>query len=260
MPNDGGHLLLEPADMKALLHDEPGAKHFVRRFYGPDEFIKGKDRYCLWLVDAKPNELRTLPRVMQRVESVREERAKSKRPTTQELAKTPALFGEIRQPDHRYLAVPKTSGEGRAYIPMAFLDAKVIAGSDLFTIPDAGLFHFGVLTSQMHMAWVRAVCGRLESRYRYSAGIVYNNYPWPESATEKQRAAVEAAAQAVLDARAQYPTATLADLYDPLTMPAPLLKAHQALDRAVDRCYRPEPFASDRHRARIPVLPLRKDH
>jgi hypothetical protein len=131
---------------------------------------------------------------------------------------------------------------------MAFLEPEVIAGSDIFTIPDAGVFHFGILTSQMHMAWVRNVCGRLKSDYRYSARIVYNNYPWPAAVTDKQRATVEAAAQAVLDARAWHPTSTLADLYDPLMMPAPLLKAHQALDRAVDRCYRSEAFPSDRHR------------
>jgi hypothetical protein len=248
MPNDGGHLLLEPEERAELIRNEPGAERFIRQFFGPDELIKGKRRFCLWLIDAAPNELRALPRVMQRVECVRVERAKSKRATTQELAKTPSLFGEIRQPDRPYLAIPKTSSETRAYIPMAFLEANVIAGSDIFTIPDAGPFHFGVLTSQMHMAWVRYVCGRLKSDYRYSAGIVYNNYPWPGAVTDKQRAAVEATAQAVLDARAQYPTSTLADLYDPLMMPAPLLKAHQALDRAVDHCYRPDPFPSERHR------------
>ena len=176
------------------------------------------------------------------------ERAKSKRATTKDLAKTPFLFGEIRQPNRRYLAIPKTSSEGRAYIPVAFLGPEVIAASDSFTVSGAELFHFGVLTSHMHMAWARYVCGRLKSDYRYSAGIVYNNYPWPQDVPDTQRMAVEAAAQAVLDARAQHPTSTLADLYDPLAMPAPLLRAHQQLDRAVDRCYRPEPFPSDRHR------------
>jgi hypothetical protein len=248
MPNDGGHLLLRPEDQADLLRNEPGAERFIRQIFGPDEFIQGKQRFCLWLVGVSPNELRALPHVMQRIECVRAKRTKSKRPTTKELAKTPSLFGEIRQPSRRYLAIPKTSSETRAYIPMAFLEPEVIAGSDIFTIPDAGVFHFGILTSQMHMAWLRNVCGRLKSDYRYSARIVYNNYPWPVAVTDKQRAAVEAAAQAVLDARAKFPTSTLADLYDPLTMPAPLLKAHQTLDRTVDRCYRSEPFPSDRHR------------
>ena len=141
-------------------------------------------RFCLWLVDAAPNELRALPEVMRRIEMVREERAKSKRPTTMELAKTPSLFGEIRQPNKQFLGIPKTSSERRAYIPMAFLKPIVIAGTDIFTISDATPFHFGVVTSQIHMAWVRYVCGQLKSDYRYSAGIVYNNYPWPSTPSE----------------------------------------------------------------------------
>ena len=185
---------------------------------------------------------------MRRVEAVREERAKSKRATTNDLAKTPSLFGEIRQPIKQYLAVPKTSSASRVYIPMAFLKPAVVAGADIFTIPDAEIFHFGILTSQIHMAWVRYVCGRLKSDYRYSAGIVYNNFPWPQSATDSQKAEVDRAAQAVLDARAQFPGSTLAALYGPLTMPPALVKAHDALDRAVDRCYRKEPFPSDRLR------------
>ena len=248
MPNDGGHLLLEEEEKDKLLRDEPDAKRFIRPFYGPDEFIKGKKRFCLWLVDAAPNELRGLPEVMRRIELVREERAKSKRATTIELAKTPSLFGEIRQPTKRYLAIPKTSSERRMYIPMAFLQPTVIAGTDIFTIPDATAFHFGIITSHMHMAWVRYVCGRLKSDYRYSAGIVYNNFPWPEAVTSEQKAAVERDAQAVLDARAQFPESTLADLYDPVAMPPLLAKAHADLDRVVDRCYRKEPFPSDRAR------------
>jgi len=186
---------------------------------------------------------------MERIEAVRALRLKSSRPTTRELATTPGLFGEIRQPAKRYLAIPKTSSEKRAYIPIGFLEAKVIASTDLFTCDKASAFHFGVLTSAMHMAWMRTVAGRLESRYRYSAGLVYNNYPWPEPGA-KQRAAVEKAAQAVLDAREPHRArgASLADLYDPLAMPAELLKAHQALDRAVDKSYRAAIFTSDRER------------
>ncbi|MEI7936081.1 MAG: DNA methyltransferase [Verrucomicrobiota bacterium] len=248
MPNDDGHLLLDREAKAELLRFEPGAKKFIRQFLGADEFINAIERWCLWLVDASPSELRALPEVMRRVEGVKAHRLASSRETTRALAASPALFGENRQPQSKYLLIPGVSSERRAYIPIGFLPPSIIASNLVNVVPDAKLYHFGVLTSQMHMAWMRYTAGRLESRYRYSAGIVYNNYPWPEKVTAKQRAAVEAAAQAVLDARARYPTSTLADLYDPLAMPAPLLKAHQQLDRAVDRCYRPEPFPSDRHR------------
>lgn len=251
MANDGGHLLLDANQKDTLVRAEPGAGKYVRRYYGPDEFINAKERYCLWLVGAAPNELRAMPLVKERIEGVQEERLKSKRATTRELAKVPSLFGEIRQPSTRYLAVPKTSSEGRAYIPMAFLEPVDIAGSDLFTIPGAALWHLGVLTSAMHMAWVRYVCGRLKSDYRYSAGIAYNNFPWPETVAASARGTVEAAAQAVLAARDKYPNASLADLYNPITMPKELAAAHSALDRAVDRCYRKEPFANDRARVEL---------
>jgi hypothetical protein len=248
MPNDGGHLLLDEEVKAELLRFEPGAKKFIRQFLGAEEFINGIGRWCLWLVDASPSELRALPEVMRRVEGVKAHRLASNRQTTRALAASPALFGENRQPRTKYLLIPGVSSERRAYVPIGFLSPSTIASNLVNVVPNAELYHFAVLTSQMHMAWVRYVCGRLKSDYRYSAGIVYNNYPWPAKVTDKHRAAVEAAAQAVLDARAQYPTSTLADLYDPLAMPAPLLKAHQQLDRAVDRCYRPEPFPSDRHR------------
>jgi len=161
---------------------------------------------------------------------------------------TPTLFFYLSQPARKYILIPEVSSERRNYIPIGFISPAVISANTNFLVPSDSRFLFGVLTSAMHMAWVRQIGGRLESRYRYSGSMVYNNYPWPEKATAKQRTAVETAAQAMLDARAQYPTSTLADLYDPLTMSAPLLKAHQQLDRAVDRCYRPEPFPSDRHR------------
>ena len=167
---------------------------------------------------------------------------------TRKAAQTPTRFFYISQPATKYILIPEVSSERRNYIPIGFMLPDVISANTNFLVPSDSLYLFGTLTSAMHMAWVRQVGGRLKSDYRYSGSMVYNNYPWPESATPKQRAAVEAAAQAVLEARAQYPTSTLADLYDPLTMPAPLLKAHQALDRAVDRCYRPEAFESDRHR------------
>ena len=171
----------------------------------------------------------------------------SSREETTHLAAEAMLFGEDRQPTSRYLAIPKTSSETRPYIPMSFLDSDIIASTELFTSEQAEGYEFGVLTSMMHMAWVSAVCGRLKSDYRYSAGIVYNNFPWPEP-TAKQRSAIETAAQAVLDERAKHPDSTLADLYDPLTMPPGLVKAHQTLDRAVDAAYGKTNFASEAER------------
>lgn len=248
MPNDGGNLLLSPAEREQLLAEEPAACQWVRPFLGAEEFINGGERWCLWLGDCPPVQLRAMPRILARVEAVRRHREDSTREATRRLAATPTLFGEIRQPDSDYLAIPKTSSERRAYIPIGFLPSSTIASTELQMIPHASLYHFGVLTSAMHMAWVRQVCGRLESRYRYSNSLVYNNYPWPAAPAEPQRAAVAAKAQAVLEARAQFPGSSLADLYDPLTMPPVLVKAHAELDRAVDRCYRSQPFATDRQR------------
>lgn len=164
------------------------------------------------------------------------------------MALTPALFGEIRQPTAQYLLIPKVSSETRRYLPIGFLSPDIIASGSALIVPNATLFHFGILTSAIHMAWMRVVCGRLKSDYQYSSSIVYNNFPWPVEVTAKDRATVETAAKAVLDVRASFPTATLADLYDPLAMPASLVKAHAVLDRAVERCYRKEPFSSDRDR------------
>ncbi len=248
MPNDGGHLILTDIEKTKLLKNEPAAKKFIRPFLGAEEFIHGRYRWCLWLKDASPAELRALPEVMERVQGVRKHRQASSRETTCELAKTPTLFGEIRQPDNEYLLIPSVSSETRRYIPIGFMPKTVIGSNLVLFVPDATFYHFGVLSSAMHMAWVKQVCGRLESRYRYSNRLVYNNYPWPERPTAKQRAAVEAAAQAVLDARKKFPDATLADLYDPLAMPPALVKAHAGLDRAVDLCYRPQAFENDRHR------------
>jgi hypothetical protein len=243
-----GNLILDAKARKALLTECPQIAPFIRPFMGSEEFLNATERWCLWLVDAPPGLIRECQPVKDRVEAVQEARSESNRPETRELAKTPALFGEIRQPKGAYLLVPKVSSMGRNYMPVGFVQPKVIANGSALIVPKATPFDFGVLSSGMHMAWMRYACGRMKSDYQYSSQIVYNNYPWPAAVTDKQRAAVEAAAQAVLDARAKYTTSTLADLYDPLMMPAPLLKAHQELDRAVDRCYRPEPFDSDRHR------------
>jgi hypothetical protein len=237
MANDGGHLFLDETEKAELLRDCPAAVKWIRPFLGADEFINNIPRWCLWLKDCSPAELRAMPAVMVRVQKVKAHRAASARAATQALAATPTLFGEIRQPGNDYLLVPRHSSERRDIIPIGFLSPDVIVGDANLCIPDATLLHFGIMTSRMHMAWVKYVCGRLESRYRYTNSIVYNNYPWPESSTDAQRQAIETAAKAVLDARAQFPSSSLADLYDPLTMPPALLKAHQKLDAAVDKAY-----------------------
>jgi hypothetical protein len=243
-----GNLILDAEARKKLLKESEQLKPFIRPFMGSEEFLNNTQRWCLWLVDAPPSVIRSSPSVLDRVEAVRKAREESNRPETKRLAKTPALFGEIRQPSTPYLLVPKVSSESRPYLPVGFVKPNVIANGSALIVPNARLYHFGVLSSAMHMAWMRYTCGRLESRYQYSSQIVYNNYPWPELPSVKQRAAVEAAAQAVLDARKKFPDATLADLYDPLAMPKDLVKAHAGLDRAVDLCYRPQPFDTDRHR------------
>jgi hypothetical protein len=189
-----------------------------------------------------------MPSVLSCVEKVRQHRLSSTRGATRDLANKPSLFGEIRQPDVPYLAIPRVSSERRRYIPIGFLPSKCIAGDKLEIIPDASHYHFGILSSSMHMAWVRSVCGRLKSDYSYSINIVYNNFPWPQNLTDKQRLTIEAAAQAVLDARVKYPSSSLADLYDPLTMPPELVKAHHKLDAAVDAAYSKKKFSGDSDR------------
>ncbi len=250
MPRDGGHLILDDAGRQELLRDEPGAARWLRPYTGAQEFLNGQPRWCLWLVDASPSELRSLPQVMKRVQAVKDFRMASKAASTRAFAATPALFCQIAQPASDYLLVPRVSSERRAFVPMGYVNAEVIGNDQVLLVPDVGKFHFGVLSSTMHNAWVRFTCGRLKSDYRYSKDIVYNNFPWPESPTDAQRAAVEAAAQGVLDARAQFPGSTLADLYDPLTMPPALLKVHHKLDAAVDAAYGKKPgnFKSDAER------------
>lgn len=248
MPNDGGNLLLTDDEKRALLRAEPAAKPFIRRLYGSEEFINGINRWCLWLVDCSATDLRRMPEVRRRVAAVKKYRLASKRETTRELARTPTLFGEIRQPAKDYLLIPRVSSETRRYIPIGFLKSSIIASDATLVVPSATPYHFGVLTSEMHMAWVRQVCGRLKSDFRYSNRLVYNNFPWPQDVPDKRKSAVEAAAQGVLDARAQFKGQTLDDLYDPLVMPKLLYAAHKTLDRAVDKCYRSAPFASDRAR------------
>ncbi|WP_251047013.1 class I SAM-dependent DNA methyltransferase [Hymenobacter sp. ISL-91] len=245
MPIDGGNLLMLEDEKDALIDAEPEAARFIRRFVGAEEFINQKSRYCLWMLGITPSELKSLPRIMERIEGVRKARLESVRPATQQLAVTPTLFGFISQPDTDYLLVPGVSSENRRYIPIGFMSKEVVASNLVNTIPNATPYLFGILTSEMHMAWMRQVCGRLKSDFRYSGTLVYNNYPFPPNPTEGQRAAVAAAAEAVLAARALFPTESLAALYDPSTMPPALARAHATLDRAVDRCYRPAAFATE---------------
>ncbi|MCC7097820.1 MAG: hypothetical protein IT472_11650 [Thermomonas sp.] len=302
-PIDGGHYLFTTDERDAFIAKEPASAKWFRRWLGADEFINGWERWCLWLGDCPPSELRAMPESLKRVEAVRQLRLASKSAPTQKLAATPTRFHVENIPDDNYLVIPEVSSERRHFIPIGFMSPETLCSNLVKIVPHATLYHFGIVTSTMHMAWTRAVCGRLESRYRYSAGIVYNNFPWPalpspqpspggrggeaspgnalpsppgrrcpEGADEgavddkpkapssgatrhlppagegqagsalepresKHRAAIATDAQAVLDARAQFPDATLADLYDPLTMPPALVKAHAALDKAVDAAY-----------------------
>ncbi len=242
-PTDGGHLLLDDAEKESLIKAEPQAAQWIRPFMGAEEFINKTPRWCLWLVDCAPKELRLMPEVMKRVQAVKDMRLASTDKQTQQDAGTPTQFQKIRQPTSNYLLIPSVSSERRNHVPIGFMDAQVIVSNLVYAVPDATLFHFGVMTSSMHNAFMRFTCGRLESRYRYSNTIVYNNFPWPgfagEALSDKHRTAIEQAAQCVLDSRAQFANSSLADLYDPLTMPPALLKAHQKLDTAVDAAYQP---------------------
>ena len=248
MPNDGGYLLFSEEEKNIFILSEPNSISLFRPILGAEEFIQNKKRWCLWLKNIEPSILRNLPAVQKRIDLVKENRLKSTREATKKLADYPSLFGEIRQPEKRYLAIPEVSSERRKYIPIGFLEPIIIASNRLKLIPNATVFHFGVLTSIMHMAWVKYTCGRLKSDFTYSNKIVYNNYPWPENPSEKQIKAIETAAQNVLDARLQFPNSSLADLYDPLTMPPVLVKAHNDLDKAVDLAYRPQAFTSEANR------------
>ena len=237
MPRDGGGFILSEDEKNDLLAKEPLTAQWIHAYLGAEEFLKNKKRYCLWLLGANPAEIAKCPTVKTRVQRVRDFRLASKAAGTRKFAETPTLFCQIAQPKSgSYIAVPKTSSERRRYIPLGFLDSSIIASDLLFLIPDASLYHFGVLESNVHMAWMRTVCGRLKSDYRYSKDIVYNNFPWP-APTDDQKVRIEQTAQGILDARALYPDSSLADLYDPLTMPPELRKAHAANDRAVMQAY-----------------------
>ena len=256
-PTDGGNLLMDDEEKNALLVVEPQAAKWIRPFLGAEEFLNKESRWCLWLVDCPPKELRLMPEVLKRVQAVKAMRQSSPKIPTNQLSETPAIFGEIRQPvGGNYLLIPLHSSEVRSYVPIGFCDATIVCGNANAMISNATLFHFGIMTSAMHNAFMRFTCGRIKSDFRYSNTIVYNNFPWPgfagEVLNDKHRKAIEEAAQSVLDARAQFADSSLADLYDPLTMPPALLKAHQKLDTAVDAAYQPsggkKTYASDAER------------
>ena len=257
MPNDDGNLIFTEQEKAAFLDSNPTATGYFRSFLGAHEFINGVKRYCLWLAGVEPKELRLIPDILAIGERIRKYRISSMREATNRKANTPLLFDENHQPDGDYLAVPEVSSSVREYLPIMWLDKSVVASNKLWIVPDAGLFEFGILNSRMHMSWTRMVAGRLKSDYQYSVGIVYNNYPWPE-VTEAQQKKVEDLAQKVLDARANHPTSSLADLYHPTTMPPDLRKAHEALDKAVDACYRKEAFTSERERVEYLFAMYRK--
>ena len=233
-PADGGHLILDEEEYKSLIKEEPQSIKYIKKLIGAVEYINNIPRYCLWLVGANPAEIRKSPEIMRRVEACKKDRLNGA-PDRQKLAETPTLFREQKNPQ-TFVVVPATSSERRRYVPMGFLDENTIATNAVIIIPDASIYDFGILTSNVHMAWLRAVGGRLKSDYRYSKDVVYNNFPWCNP-TDEQKAKIEQTAQAILDARALYPDCSLADLYDELTMPVELRKAHQANDKAVMQAY-----------------------
>ena len=243
-PIDGGQYLFSEEERNEFIKKEPASSVFFHPFLGATEFIHQTPRYCLWLGNCSPAELHKMPHCLERVAAVREYRKASTSEGTRKLADTPTRFHVENMPNTTYILVPRHSSENRRYIPMGFLAPDILTSDAVQIIPDATLYHFGILESNVHMAWMRAVCGRLEMRYRYSKDVVYNNFPWPNP-TEEQKAKIEQTAQAILDARALYPDSSLADLYDELTMPVELRKAHQNNDRAVMQAYGFDPKMID---------------
>jgi hypothetical protein len=245
MPLDGNHLLLNDEEKKQLLIDEPEAEPYIRPLISSKEFLNGIPRWCIWLKDVAPEKIRGLKFINERIQQVKRWReAPERHESTHKFALTPTLFRDTLTPE-RFLVIPSTSSENRNYIPIGFCVNGEIANNSCHIIPEATLYHFGILTSAIHMAWVRQVCGRLKSDFRYSKDVVYNNFPWPEDVSDKQQKNIAELAQNILDLREKFPQSSLADLYDPLFMPPELVKAHQKLDRAVDLCYRKEPFPTE---------------
>lgn len=248
MPNDGGNFFINENDIEEIKSIEPKSIEYIKPFIGAQEFLNGQEKYCYWFENVNPKDWGLMPLAIQKVKAVEKLRASSSREATRKLALYPSLFGEIRQPKTKYILIPRHSSENRKYIPFGYLSPDNIVGDTCLSVDNVTLYHFGVLQSSLHMSWVNVVCGRLESRYRYSNEIVYNNYPWPENPSEKQIKTIEEKAQNVLDVRASFPTSSLADLYNPLTMPPALVKAHNELDKAVDSAYSKQAFTSEAKR------------
>jgi len=252
-PVEGGHYIFTDEEKSAFLSQEPKAEKFFRPFIGAQEFIHGQSRWILALQQAQPHELRNLPKVAQRIEAVKAFRLASKKAPTRELAKMPILFEGNILPDKPFLVIPRVSSEQRDYIPIGYMQPPVIPSDAVQIMQNAELWHFAILTSKIHMAWVRQFAGRLKSDYRYSVGVVYNAFPWPEDLKENTKAQEKLSelAQNILDARNKYPEATLADLYNNATMPPDLRKAHAVLDKAVDKLYQSKPFNDDSERVAL---------
>ena len=248
MPNDGGNFLLTDEEKEELIKQEPLSEKYIKPLLSASEFLNGKNRWCLWLEDLNPNDLKSMSLVKQRVENVKKLREESSREATKKLAEYPTLFGEIRQPKSEYIGIPLNTSGNRIYIPFGYFPKDFISNNTMSVVAKSSLFHFGVLTSIMHMSWIKYICGRIKSDYRYSNELVYNNYPFPKNVSEKQKKAVEEKAQNVLNIRSQFSDCSLADLYDPLSMPPNLKKAHQELDKAVDNCYGSKLFKNDKER------------
>ena len=248
MPIDEGHLILSDEERNLAILEEPFIELAIKPYTGGDEFINNKKRWCLWLQNIEPSILKKSKFILQRIEKTKEFRLSSNRAATNKLADNPMLFGEIRQPKTSYIIIPKVSSENRKYIPIGILEPSIITSGSALIIPNANLYIFGVTTSKMHMSWMKSTCGRMKSDFQYSASIVYNNYPWPENPSEKQIKTIEEKAQNVLEVRASFPNSSLADLYNPLTMPPALVKAHNELDKAVDAAYSKQTFTSEAKR------------
>jgi hypothetical protein len=248
MPNDGGNFLLTDEEKEELIKNEPLCEKYIKPLLSAREFLNGKNRWCLWLEELNPNDLKSMPLTKQRIENVKKLREESTREATKKLAEYPTLFGELRQPKTDYILIPRHFSENRQYVITGYFSNDFIASDSCLAIDKASIFYFGIITSIMHMTWVKYICGRIKSDYRYSNELVYNNYPFPKNVNEKQKLAVEEKAQNVLDIRASFNDCSLADLYDPLSMPPNLKKAHQELDKAVDNCYGTKSFKNDKER------------
>ncbi|WP_293871946.1 DNA methyltransferase [Flavobacterium sp.] len=248
MPNDGGFLLLTNDEKIEFLKKEPNAEKYIKHLLSAKEFLNNENRWCFWLEDINPSDLKSLPETSKRVQNVKDYRNKSTRLATKKLADFPTLFGENRQPNSDFILIPRHSSENRKYIPLGFFNSEYVPSDSCSFVSNASLFHFGILMSTMHMAWVKSVCGRLKSDFRYSNELVYNNYPFPENPSEKQVKQIDEKAQKVLDVRSSFPKSSLADLYNPLTMPPTLIKVHNELDKAVDSAYRTAPFTNEANR------------